>query len=726
MSMGKVAKAKHLTIKARDILKAQGIKPLARAGAKYAYYKVFPDRKKKFARDILFINGCALPHPARYRVDHQIEQLRSSNMTADTVFYDQVNPDLIKYYRGFVFFRCPITDEIREFIRVAKSFNKKCFFDIDDLVIDTKYTDEIGYVKGMSVSDRNLYNDGVNRMQETLRMCDATITTTEDLASELANYAPEVFVNRNVASDEMVACSVRALETVEKDEEKVVIGYFSGSITHNADFELVLPSLIKLLKKHDNLYIKIAGILDTPPALADFSDRIIATGFADWREMPMEMAKCDINLAPLEDTIFNRAKSENKWVEAALVNIPTVASNVGAFKHSIVNDSTGVLVDGDWLGPLDELIRNKKKRCEIGRAAHDAVIKSHVTVYSGYRLSEFITSQLAKNIVFVLPSSDISGGVNVALKHIEILRRHGYDVSIIDEVSPKLYREARRLPDDEFNVLIKFKTKIEMSIDNLVGTLWTTVKFVQDYPQAIRRSYFVQSFETDFMKNGDPNRLVANSTYNANLDYLTMSRWCQGWLKDRYGKTAKHASNGINLDTYPSHIRKFSGDEKIRILIEGDSRDAYKNTDEAFRVTNKLDRDLYEVSYLSYRREPKKWYEVDHFYNRIAPDKVGEVYAKNDILIKTSLLESFSYPPLEMMATGGFVMAIPNGGNQEYLRDGENCLLFEHGDTAVALRLIDSIRSDKKLRERLNKNGLETAKSYEWNKKEDDILKLYA
>ena len=38
---------------------------------------------------------------------------------------------------------------------------------------------------------------------------------------------------------------------------------------------------------------------------------------------------------------------------------------------------------------------------------------------------------------------------------------------------------------------------------------------------------------------------------------------------------------------------------------------------------------------------------------------------------KTSFLESFSYPPIEMMATGGYSVVVPNDGNREYLVNGE-------------------------------------------------------
>ena len=34
------------------------------------------------------------------------------------------------------------------------------------------------------------------------------------------------------------------------------------------------------------------------------------------------------------------------------------------------------------------------------------------------------------------------------------------------------------------------------------------------------------------------------------------------------------------------------------------------------------------------------------------------------------MVESFSYPPLEMMATGGYVIIVLNGDNKEYLKDG--------------------------------------------------------
>ena len=76
------------------------------------------------------------------------------------------------------------------------------------------------------------------------------------------------------------------------------------------------------------------------------------------------IAQTDINLAPLEDTIFNRAKSENKWVEAALVKVVTVASDVGAFHDCIENGVNGILCQDrqEWKKALVRLIEDREYR----------------------------------------------------------------------------------------------------------------------------------------------------------------------------------------------------------------------------------------------------------------------------------------------------------------------------------------------------------------------------
>ena len=392
-----MANIKYLIKKSKETITEDGVKEFAKKSVRYVVGKRNHSLNyKKYYKDVLFINGCTLPHPTRYRVDHQIEQLRANGFTADSVFYEQLDLKMEKYYKTFVFFRCPVTDTIRDFIRLAKNQNKVIFYDIDDLVFDTKYTSSIKYLNSLSQAEADLYNEGVNRMKETLKLCDYAITTTTVLANELKKYVKDVFINRNVASEEMVMLSIDASEKVKKDESRFVIGYLSGSITHNPDFEMILPALVRIMKSHHNVYLKVVGILDIPDELKEFSDRVIVEPFVSWKKLPNIIASLDVNLAPLEDSLFNSAKSENKWIEAALCKVPTIASDVGAFHESIKNGVNGFICSTlrEWEDTLLKLLNDRNLARSIGEKAFYHVSKNNITMYTGYQLMKFISSKI--------------------------------------------------------------------------------------------------------------------------------------------------------------------------------------------------------------------------------------------------------------------------------------------------------------------------------------------
>lgn len=712
----------RLTQKTIETLKNEGPIELAKKTVNYIKIRTV-DKGKFWFGDILIVNGCMLPHPQRYRVDHQVEQLLASGVHTDRINDGDLTLEKIKYYRGFIFYRCPITPFIEEFIAKAKEENKTVFYDIDDLVIDRKYTDTVKFLSTLSPEEKRLYDDGVDRMQKTLKMCDYAITTTEALAGELKNYVKEVYINRNVASERMTELSQEALKE-KKEHDDIIIGYLSGSITHNPDVELIKPGLIRIMKKYDNVKLKLVGEVDLPEEFQEFKERIIIEPFVNWEQLPKIIAQVDINLAPLEKGIFNEAKSENKWMEAAHVKTVTLASNIGAFQKVIKDGEDGVLFDTekDFEKKLSKLIEEKEYREKVASNAYHRVIKEYVTTYSGHGLAKFIRSKLHSNIGLVLPTTNLSGGVNVAIKHALILRKHGYDVTFINMDNNN---EDIINPEGTVRVLKKFKTKYYGHFDTLVATLWSTVEFVKKYPNVITRKYLVQGFETDFMKFGQFMRINANQGYedDTNLKYITVSKWCQSWLKEKFEKEANYAPNGIDMTLFPYKERDFKG--KIKILIEGNSDDYYKNVDESFKIVEKLDKKKYEIQFLSYQGEPKSWYYVDTFLHRVPHEEVGKIYQNADILIKSSILESFSYPPLEMMATGGLVVVAPNDGNIEFIKDEENCLFYEHGDINRAVEQIERLRKDKKLRDKLVKNGLKTAKEREWNKIEEKIVDLY-
>ena len=212
-------RVKELVQKTHQTLKEEGVISLTKKSYKFISFRVGKINRKydRCFKDILFINGCTLPHPERYRVTHQIEQLESYGISCDKIDYDKLTLDKVKYFRGFIFYRCPILPVIEEFIKIAKENNKICFYDIDDLVFDLEHTKMIKFLDTMSKDERDLYNDGVIRMGKTLDLCEYGIASTNRLQTEMSKHLKEVYVNRNVASEDMVKYSEIALKEVNKD-----------------------------------------------------------------------------------------------------------------------------------------------------------------------------------------------------------------------------------------------------------------------------------------------------------------------------------------------------------------------------------------------------------------------------------------------------------------------------------------------------------------------------
>lgn len=733
-----VQRLSRIARKSAEVIKTDGVTGFVKRGAKHVVYRKILKRPGGHLRvleikDVLFIDGTNMDFLIRYRVDHLMEQLRANGMTSDKVYAGALDVSMVRRYSGFVFYRCVPNDTIREFVRLAKFFNKTCFFSIDDLVIDTEYTDTIKAVQDMPLEQRELYDSGVRGYGDMMRMCRYGITTTKPLAQEMKKKGKgkldEVHINRNVMSQEMVSLSDAAVKAVQRDSSRIVMGYFSGSDTHNADFQMIMPALQKIMSKHPNVYVKLVGRITPPKGLEEYEDRLLYVPFMDWKLLPREIRSCDINLSPLaEDSIFNRAKSENKWSEAALVKTVTVASNVGAFKTEIENGVTGVLVENDgWYKGLHELVADADKRKAIAESAYHEVRENRTTLdHGGRELVRFLRSNMAENVKVVTPSIDISGGVNVIFKHAEILRKNGYDVTLIS--TGKLHDSTRLRKLSETNIIVDTaSTRVTQVVDKIVATHWSTVAYAREYPNVTKRYYLVQGLESRIYDPGTDARLDANATYSdeTGMQYITISQWCADWLEQWFGKKSRLATNGIDLKLFPQTVRNIEAGRKIKILIEGNHKDTLKNVDEAFMIIDKLDSAQYEVSYLSYNAEHKDWYRVDHSYNKIEPEQVGKIYSEHDILLKTSLLESFSYPPLEMMATGGYSVAIQNEGNREFLIDGYNALTYEAGDIDSAVEKIHAIVNDKALRNKLRKNGTATAARYDWSTIENKILDLY-
>ena len=690
--------------------------------------------KTRFIKDVLFISGYEdtkrIYNIFSSRVFNQIEQLKAGFLESNAYFYRNFEPTMVLDYRVIIFYLCPWTPKVNEAITLAKKLNKKVIFDVDNLLIDTKYTNMIPFIKSLSIKEKKLFDENIVRIGKTLKLCDFAVTTTKVLAKELKHYISNVFINPDVVNEEMwkISYDILKKENDKKMKDHLIIGYWNENISLNSNFDMIKPVLLKILKEFKNVEILFFGELNYSVNYKNYKEFQLQINYKEvtnLKKLLQIISNVDIILAPLENNIFNAAQNEIKWVEAALVKVPTVASNFGVFKQVIKDKETGILCSelNDWYISLKNLIINENFRKKLGENAYTFCKNKYNTLYTANYFSNFINSISNKHIGFYLPKIVISGGIYVILKHACILQDSGYDVDLI---VPEGKTGIFEFQSHKFNLINLKNEVISSQYDIIVATFYSTLFSSLNYYRTKKHLYLVQGYETDFYQYGVDLRIIAEKTYSVpfGVEYITISKWCENWLLKKYKKKCRYAPNGIDMDNFTFYKRNLNK-KKIRILIEGDCSSYIKNVDESFKIIEKLDKDKFEVWYLSYRGKPKKWYRYDKFFHKIQHGRVNEIYYKCDILIKSSRLESFSYPPLEMLATGGYCIVVPNEGNQEYLRDGENCLFYQLGDLDSAIKNINKLIIDEELQNKLYENGLITAKNRDWKNFRHQIIKLY-
>ena len=104
--------------------------------------------------------------------------------------------------------------------------------------------------------------------------------------------------------------------------------------------------------------------------------------------------------------------------------------------------------------------------------------------------------------------------------------------------------------------------------------------------------------------------------------------------------------------------------------------------------------------------------------------EMARFYAQADIFVSTSYFESFSMPLLEAMACGTAVVTTDNGGNRDYAKDGENCLLVPPSDIKLLTLALARLLTQEQERCKLAQTGLHFAQSWTWRHSADKLEAL--
>ncbi|MDG6094355.1 glycosyltransferase [Acetobacter sp. AN02] len=118
-------------------------------------------------------------------------------------------------------------------------------------------------------------------------------------------------------------------------------------------------------------------LMDEFPELALVQNQIEWRDVVQLPDLPDEFAHFDISIAPLEsDNVFCEAKSEIKYMEAALAGVPSVVSPTAPYRAAIENGVTGFLAqsEAEWEDALTRLLDDPDLRARMARNAYHDVL----------------------------------------------------------------------------------------------------------------------------------------------------------------------------------------------------------------------------------------------------------------------------------------------------------------------------------------------------------------
>ncbi|WP_309708328.1 glycosyltransferase [Armatimonas sp.] len=317
----------------------------------------------------------------RYRCVHLCEALTTAGHTAEHVSAGQ---DAVRVAHDIVVLhRMPWGGPGSAFAAAARSIGARVIYSADDLIFDLEHARHTGT---LFPDDPLRYRHSKREAEanaQTLQNADGALFSTEFLATGRG------VVIRNFLGSELLSLSQAARARREaflkqRQDDRVTLGYLSGSPTHDADLADIALPLAATLERFSHARLLVVGTVALPGPLRRFEQngRVRRHPYVPWRELPGLIAQVDINLAPLDLTRpFNHAKSEIKFLEAAAVGVPTIAARSAALL-----ETEGALLcgtDQEWSDALASWLSEPTKRQAASEAALAALEQHQASTQSG-------------------------------------------------------------------------------------------------------------------------------------------------------------------------------------------------------------------------------------------------------------------------------------------------------------------------------------------------------
>lgn len=346
-------------------------------------------------------------------------------------------------------------------------------------------------------------------------------------------------------------------------------------------------------------------------------------------------------------------------------------------------------------------------------------------------------------ITFVLPASDLSGGVRVVAVYANALTRRGHEVSIVSpparprtaaQVLRSLFFQAvpgagARRPAShleglpvEHRVLERWRPVRDADVadgDVVVATWWETAEWVSALSeQKGAKVYFIQGHEVFPYLPVERCR----ATYRLPFHKIVVAKWLRDTMQHDYGdRDVDLVPNAVDKVLFHAPPRTKQAAPTVGFIY---SMTPLKGLDVLLVALNAVQARMPNVRFIAFGTEkPSVRLPVPRgtvFTLRPPQTTLKDLYSRCDVWLSASRTEGFNLPALEAMACRTPVIATRTGWPAEAIASWRNGVLVEIDDAdAIASATVQllSLRDDQW--RQLSERAYLTASALSWDESVD-------
>ncbi len=250
--------------------------------------------------------------------------------------------------------------QVESLVQAVRREGARLLFTLDDNLLDLQAIP----------TDQKMY------MRFLARHADGVLVSTPPLAERMRRLNKRVVVLPNQVDERLFPpeCPLPLNET------PLTIGYM-GTPTHDGDLRMVLQALRTVLRRFDGrVQLQLVGgvadsrlvrLFDGLPVqvLRVPVEDMAYPRFVAWMRANLHW---DLAIAPLDDTFFNRFKSDLKFLDYSALGFPGVYSRMPVYEGTVRHLETGYLVENTvaaWEEALTWMLEHPEERRRMGQAA---------------------------------------------------------------------------------------------------------------------------------------------------------------------------------------------------------------------------------------------------------------------------------------------------------------------------------------------------------------------